>query len=149
MDKRGQWATLFHEIGHNLDEVYGRPSESTVFINALKNDFFTLTDNYMKLYNVNIEQTYEDLSCCLKEGLDEQVHVISDLFEALSGGKCKGKWRHKKQYWESGGDKRIGSEAFAHFFSASIINNEIKLEMIKETFPTGYEEFLKMVGDMR
>lgn len=147
LNKRGQWTTLFHEIGHNLDEVYGRPSESTVFINALKNDFFTLTDNYMKLYNVNIEQTYEDLSCCLKEGLDEQIHVISDLFDALSGGKCKGKWRHKEQYWES--DKKIGREAFAHFFSASIINNEMKLERIKETFPTGYEEFLKMVGDMK
>lgn len=147
LNKRGQWTTLFHEIGHNLDEVYGRPSESTVFINALKNDFFTLTDNYMELYNVNIEQTYEDLSCCLKEGLDEQVHVISDLFDALSNGKCKGIWGHKKQYWKS--DKKIGREAFAHFFSASIINNEIKLERIKETFPTAYEEFLKMVGDMR
>lgn len=149
LDKRGQWTALFHEIGHNLDEVYGRPSESTMFINALKNDFFTLTNNYMMIYNMNIEQTYEDISCYLRKGLDEQVHIISDLFGALSGGKCKGKWGHKKQYWESRGDKGIGSEAFAHFFSASIINDEIKLESIKETFPTGYEEFLKMVGDMR
>lgn len=43
----------------------------------------------------------------------------------------------------------IGNEAFAHFFSASAINNNRKLESIQAVFPNAYEEFLKIVGEMK
>ena len=68
------------------------------------------------------------------------------MFQALSGGKCIGNWKHPINYWRS--DKKIGSEAFAHFFGASATGNTIKLESIEAIFPNDYKEFLKMVGEM-
>ncbi len=146
-NSRGQWTTLFHEVGHNIDKIYGRPSEQKTFTNVLKNDFSLFTNGYAKNYNISIEKAYEELSKCLKLATNEESHILSDLFEALSGGKCKGNWKHPSDYWRS--DKKIGSEAFAHFFSASVTGNNTKLESIQAIFPNAYEEFLKMVGDMK
>lgn len=81
------------------------------------------------------------------QGTDEESHILSDLFNALSGGECKGRYGHKREYWKS--DATIGNEAFAHFFSASVIGSNVKLESIQAVFPNAYKEFLKIVGDMR
>ena len=94
-----------------------------------------------------MEEAYKELSCRLEQTTDEEGHILSDLFGALSGGECKGNWGHAPDYWKS--DKKITSEAFAHFFSASVTGNNIKLETIQAIFPNAYEEFLKMVGDMK
>ncbi len=146
-DSRGQWTTLFHEMGHNIDTIYGKPSEQTAFINALKNDFTVFTTGYAKYYNINVKEAYKELSNFLEKATDEESHIFSDLFDALSEGKCKGRYGHKREYWKS--DKIIGSEAFAHFFSASATGNTIKLESIKEIFPNAYEEFLKVIGEIK
>jgi len=146
-DSRGQWTTLFHEMGHNIDKIYGQPSEQTAFINALKNDFSVFTTGYAKYYNINVKEAYKELSNFLEKATDEESHIFSDLFDALSEGKCKGRYGHKREYWKS--DEIIGSEAFAHFFSASATGNIIKLESIKEIFPNAYEEFLKVIGEMK
>lgn len=58
-----------------------------------------------------------------------------------------GRWRYSPGYWKS--DKRIGSEAFAHFFSTSVTSNNMKLESIQAIFPNAYGEFLKIVGEMK
>lgn len=146
-NSRGQWTTLFHEIGHRIDKIYGKPSGRISFINALKNDFKTFTNGYAKIYNITVEEAYQDLSKDLKNGTDEESHILSDLFGALSGGKCRGRYGHRIEYWKS--DVIIGNEAFAHFFSASAINNNRKLESIQAVFPNAYEEFLKIVGEMK
>lgn len=146
-NSRGQWTTLFHEMGHNIDKLYGNPSEQTAFINALKSDFSVFTTGYARMYNNSIEEAYKKLSYFLRQATDEESHILSDLFEVLSGGKCIGRWRHSPGYWKS--DKKIGSEAFAHFFSASATGNNIKLESIQAIFPNAYREFLKMVGEMK
>ncbi len=146
-NSRGRWSTLFHEIGHNIDKIYKNPSESENFVNALKNDFFSFTNTYAIMYNITIEEVYKELSSNLRKGTNEETHIFSDLFEALSDGKCKGRFRHGKGYWTS--DRVIGHETFAHFFSASITNNEIKLEAIKGIFPNAYKEFLRIVGEMK
>ena len=99
------------------------------------------------MYNNSIEEAYKKLSYFLRQATDEESHILSDLFEVLSGGKCIGRWRHSPGYWKS--DKKIGSEAFAHFFSASATGNNIKLESIQAIFPNAYREFLKMVGEMK
>lgn len=147
LNSRGQWTTLFHEIGHNIDNIYGNPSESIVFINTLKDDFWEFTKAYIELYNISIEEVYKEISNLLEKGSDKEIHIISDLFEGLSGGKCKGRWQHRNGYWSS--DEIIGSEAFAHFFSASIINDKAKLAIIKQIFPNSYKEFLRIVGEMK
>ncbi len=146
-NNRGQWTTLFHEMGHNIDKLYKNPSEQTAFVNALKNDFAMFTTGYARIYNNSVEEAYKKLSYHLKQATDEESHILSDLFEVLSGGKCIGRWRHPPGYWKS--DKRIGSEAFAHFFSASVTSNNVKLESIQAIFPNAYGEFLKIVGEMK
>ncbi len=147
MNNRGRWSTLFHEIGHNIDNIFGSPSKSNDFIENLKSDFSVFTNRYAKTYNINIDEVYKELSYGLKHASDEESHIFSDLFEALSNGKCMGSWRHAPNYWDS--KERIGKEAFAHFFSASVTNNKIKLESIKSIFPSAYKEFLRIVGDMK
>ncbi len=143
---RGQWTTLFHEMGHNIDHLYNKPSQDVDFINALKNDFFRFTKAYQKQYNLNRKEAYRLISEELQDATDEESHIFSDLFEGLSGGKCMGKWKHGLDYWNDG---KIGNEAFAHFFSASVTNNKIKLESVQAIFPNAYKKFLKMVGDMK
>lgn len=55
----GQWTTLFHEMGHNIDHLYDKPSQDVDFINALKNDFFRFTKAYQKQYNLNRKEAYK------------------------------------------------------------------------------------------
>lgn len=139
---RGRWTTLFHEIGHNIDSIYGNPSESKNFINALRNDFKSLVNSYTGMYNISVEEAYREISNTLKNEPDEKTHILSDLFGALSNNQCVGGYRHRKEYWTS--EQIIEKEAFAHFFSASTINSKIKLDAIKEVFPNAYKEFLRM-----
>lgn len=144
---RGQWTTLFHEMGHNIDYLYGNPSENSDFINALKEEFFQFTKVYQKQYNVDIEEAYKVISHKLRVATDEESHILSDLFEGLSNGACVGKWKHESNYWNL--DEKIGKEAFAHFFSASVTNNQVKIDSIKNVFPEAYSKFLHMVGGMK
>lgn len=146
-DSRGQWTALFHEMGHNLDKIYGKPSGQMGFTNALKNDFTVFTNGYAGIYNISVEEAYKKISDHLKQATSEESHILSDLFDALSGGKCRGSWGHSPDYWKS--DKKVGSEAFAHFFGVSVTGNQTKLEAIRAIFPNAYEEFLKMVGEMK
>ena len=147
VNTRGQWTTLFHEVGHNIDEIYGKLSKNSALANLLKNDFDDLTRKFSSRYNIGIDETYDKISDILKQGSDEESHIMSDLFDALSGGKCKGYYRHSKSYWKS--DAIIANEAFAHFFSASVLNNEVKLADIKQVFPNAYDEFLRLVSDIK
>ncbi len=146
-DSRGQWTTLFHEMGHNIDNIYGKPSGQISFTSALKKDFSGFTSDYAKLYNISVQEAYKELSIHLKQATNEESHILSDLFEALSAGECKGKWGHDADYWSS--DKKIGSEAFAHFFSATVTGNNTKMESIQAIFPDAYREFLKIIGEMK
>ena len=78
---------------------------------------------------------------------NEESHILSDLFAALSAGECKGKWGHDADDWSS--DKKIGREAFVRFFSATVTGNNTKVESIQAIFPNAYREFLKMIGEMQ
>lgn len=52
----------------------------------------------------------------------------------------------RKEYWTS--EQIIEKEAFAHFFGASV-TSKIKAEIVKRFFPRAYDEFLRMVDDMK
>ena len=145
VNTRGQWTTLFHEMGHNIDHLYGKPSQDIDFINALKKDFFGFTKVCQKQYNLDRKEAYRLISKELRDATDEESHIFSDLFEGLSDGKCTGRWSHGSNYWN---DEKIGGEAFAHFFSASVTKNKIKLKFVQAIFPEAYAKFLSMVGDM-
>lgn len=146
-DTRGQWTTLFHEIGHNVDKLSGRISKNSTFVNFLRTDFENFTKGYSSWHNISIDETYNQLSARLMKQSNEESHIMSDLFDALSGGKCKGHYGHPKGYWKS--ERVISKEAFAHFFSASALDNKIKLAKIKQVFPNAYDEFLRLVGGIK
>ena len=127
--------------------MVGRPSSDSAFVNILKTDFDVFTKSYGLRYNVGVDETYKCVSRWLKSMSDEESHVLSDLFDGLSGGRCRGRFGHSKGYWKS--DSVIASEAFAHFFSASTLDSKVKLDIIKTVFPNAYSEFLKLVGGIR
>ena len=135
--------TIFHEIGHFLDFLLGEiSSKSEAFEKALYDDFKTFAKAFQKTYNIKGKDLYRSLSKFLIENQNLGADIVSDLFFALSGGKCAGKYGHEPEYWKN--PRNLLAEAFAHFFAVTINTRAGGLDYIKEVFPTAYEEFLKL-----
>ena len=147
IDKRGSFTGLFHEMGHEIDKIYNRVSHKDVFEKALRNDFEQLTENYMKLYNIGRDETYETIRRILRKKSPKESAIVSDLFGGLTDNKCLGKYGHDVDYWKS--EHALAHEAFAHFFSATATNEQVKVDILKQIFPTAYEEFIKILDEMR
>lgn len=147
VEPKGKWTTLFHEIGHNVDKIYGYPSNQKNFVNFLEQDFFIFTSSYGRRYNIGESEAYASISKALK-GHDPVVsHVASDLFGAMSNNQCVGDYYHPDDYWKS--PTALPSEAFAHFFSATVCGDQRKLQSIKSTFPRAYQEFIRIVEGLK
>ncbi len=141
IDIRGKWCGTFHEIGHRVDRLAGRPSGSPDFIKALKNDFNSLVREYQKLYNINRSEAYREIGEAVKGA---RYHSISDLFGGMSDNQCVGDYAHRKAgYWEQ--PDRLGREAFAHFFEAYARADMDKICILRQTFPDAYGIFEKMI----
>lgn len=146
-NERGKYASLFHEIGHNIDNIFGRPSISNKnFGELLKSDFEIFTKSYMELYNISEKEAFVEITNKLYEADIEESHIIADLLKGLSGGKIDVAFGHDSAYWNEG---RIRKEAFAHFFGATALNNQKKLEAIKDIFPSAYFEFEKIISGLK
>ncbi|XZK30822.1 minor capsid protein [Clostridium perfringens] len=144
-NKRGQYTTVSHEMGHLIDHRLNNISiKDERFRSLIIEDVNSFTKKYMKLNN--IDNLY-DLSNKLSEELksDIKYHSISDLFGGVTDNAIVGKFKHSNEYWKN--PKKLPKEAFAHFFEATLRNDEYKLKLIKEIFPKSYSEFLKMLGD--
>ncbi|NGT65175.1 minor capsid protein [Clostridium perfringens] len=144
-NKRGQYTTVSHEMGHLIDHRLNNISiKDKRFRSLIIEDVNSFTNKYMKLNN--IDNLY-DLSNKLSEELksDIKYHSISDLFGGVTDNAIVGKFKHSNEYWKN--PKKLPKEAFAHFFEATLRNDEYKLKLIKEIFPKSYSEFLKMLGD--
>lgn len=70
---------------------------------------------------------------------------VSDMVEAVTGGKRRLGYGHGAKYWKYPGMQE--KEFFAESSSATI-NNPESLKVIKEHFPTAYEEYLRIVKKM-
>ena len=145
-NKKGAWTSTFHEIGHVVDRLYKRVSYNEEFGKALRNDFDAFTKMYMSSYNISMDETYNELSKYLKNAVKQEAHVLSDLFGGMTDNKCVGSAFHTKSYWKN--PYALEREAFAHFFSASVLEYEDKLNAIKSAFPNAYDEFMKIVGGL-
>lgn len=144
-NKRGQYTTVSHEMGHLIDHRLNNISiKDKRFRSLIIEDVNSFTNKYMKLNN--IDNLY-DLSNKLSEELksDIKYHSISDLFGGVTDNAIVGKFKHSNEYWKN--PKKLPKEAFAHFFEATLRNDEYKLKLIKEILPKSYSEFLKMLGD--
>lgn len=141
-DPRGDYTVLFHESGHYIDDILGRPSYDAKFKAALERDFDGIVKNMGKQINsTDQKQIYVAISNELKKS--EKAHSISDIIGGITKNKCVGDWRHPAKYWTN--NTKLGAEAFAHFFEATARNDSEKLEIIINAFPQAYDMFLKML----
>ena len=141
-DSRGEYTILFHESGHYIDDVLGRPSYDAKFKAALERDFDGIVKNMsQQINNTDKKQIYAAISNELKKS--DKAHSVSDIIGGITKNKCVGNWQHGNKYWNN--DTKLGAEAFAHFFEATARNDAEKLEIIINAFPQSYDMFLKML----
>lgn len=140
--RRGSYSALFHEMGHNLDDSLGRPSQNKVFrelINGEVNKFIKTTKSS---YNLNDDNVYEFISNELELKVD--YHSTADIFEGATNGKIVVGKPRSDGYWNK--KYKLERETFAHFFEATVRNDKIKVDMFKNIFPESYAMFFKMLG---
>ncbi len=142
-DERGKWCGIFHEIGHRVDRLAGRPSEKPEFEKALRNDFERLVKGYQERYNVSRSDAYKEMSGMIQ---GPAYHSVSDLLGGMSDNELVGSYRHRLEYWQKQG--RLGREAFAHFFEAVSRNDAVKTEILRQTFPEAYQMFENMLEEL-
>lgn len=142
INSRGAGTTFFHEIGHMIDHAscnYNDFTSNNVhFRNALLADTQNLVAQYRSVPNENRERFCEWIST-------NQAHSVSDLLDGITQGEISGNWIHQRSYWNN--TNNIQTEAFAHFFEASIGGNQA-LEYITTCFPTAYMVFCEMLGNL-
>ena len=138
----GQYTTLFHESGHFIDDLLGRPSQNETFRKALKSDFDTVVYNVgFQINSFDKVKIYDAISADLKS--NKFTDSISDIIGGLTHNKCIGNAGHDAKYWND--STKLSKEAFAHFFSATTRNSKYELENIKRIFPNAYNEFIKLL----
>lgn len=141
-DRRGKFHVLFHEIGHNVDDLLGRPSADAKFRKALEEDskrFFSMLIDSGRC--ANMEEAYRYARKNIK---GEMYSEVSDLLGGLTGN-IAGKG-HDEAYWKRDGTK-VEKEAFAHFFAASLNGDSNRKEIMKEYFPAAFQRYEEMVRD--
>lgn len=143
---KGEYATTFHEMGHNIDKLLNRISQNGVFGNLLKTDAESFLLEYAKINGYNKEESLRELSDAIKKAPINQVHIISDLFSGIYGGEYKWRYLHEDSYWSKKG--KLEREAFAHFFSASVLEDSEKLKNIKIFFPSAYRWFDELMKEV-
>ena len=148
-NERGAWTTFFHEYGHYIDfacvdfKNYKSLSTNAVaFSDALRTDFISYVNGVKVKNKIKAQEhlkykIYMDLC-------DVSHHAISDIIGGCSGNVFKGKWGHKKSYWNT--PMALEREAFAHMFEAMFDVN--KYEVMEKYFPLALNEFNNMLGEL-
>lgn len=148
-NERGVGCTYYHEVGHLIDDQsdwFGFTSTdgSYHFYDALKNDVDVHLSRIMKENGyTDIQDAYDRLSDWLMVDANMK-NGVSDIVNGLTDGNACGRWGHADNYYS---ESSISKEAFAHFFEAGMACDSIKLEYIKEMFPSAYEEYQRMLRD--
>ena len=143
---RGAYTAVFHEIGHHMDKILNNVSKSGDFGTLLRVDAQNFLVAYSRVNGYNTEEALFDISSAMWEATDKQCHVMADLFSGIYGNGYKWKYRHSEKYWLKEG--KLEGEAFAHFFSASVLSDAEKLETIKIVFSQAYSWFDELIQGM-
>lgn len=137
-DKRGRYKTVFHEAGHAIDAALGRISYDPAFRKALESDFA----NFKRIIGIQIGTHDDDKIYKYIEKELGLTPIASSSLDIISGiTYCKCGNGHDEKYWRSN-DKRLGKEAFAHFFEAYARSDKEKINLLTSIFPSGNKLFL-------
>jgi hypothetical protein len=145
-DVRGAYTAVFHEIGHHVYRILNNVSKSGDFGALLKADAQNFLVAYSQMNGYNTEEALYKISDAMLTATDKQCHIMSDLFSGIYGETYGWKYRHSDIYWSKAG--RLEGEAFAHFFSASVLSDEKKMETVKSVFPEAYSWFDKLIQEV-
>lgn len=141
---KGQYTTVFHEMGHLIDHRLNNISvKDEKFRNLIINDVNSFVNEYSRINNINNPYEVSKLISD-KLGKSPKFHSVSDLCGGVTENIIVGKFRHRTEYWKN--PNKLPKEAFAHFFEATLRNDEDKLKLIKDIFSKSYSEFLNMLG---
>lgn len=138
-DVRGAYTTVFHEAGHAIDDVLGRPSLNSKFADSLNYDFNNLVKQVgLQLNTQDKNVIYSEISNLISQ--ERCMHSVSDIIGGLTKNRCVGGFGHDTDYWKD--STKLPKEAFAHFFEATARNDTQKLAVIQALFPNSYQLFL-------
>ena len=141
-DVRGAYTTVFHEAGHAIDDVLGRPSLNSKFADSLNYDFNNLVKQVgLQLNTQDKNVIYSEISNLISQ--ERCMHSVSDIIGGLTKNRCVGGFGHDTDYWND--STKLPKEAFAHFFEATARNDTQKLAVIQALFPNSYQLFLSFL----
>ena len=153
------FSTLWHELGHLIDcnaekeSNWGLLTERVgkSYLKALENDMVNFKDKMKalllaedkdrKIYTDTIQKyiryhsEYKDVA-----------PAISDTLHGASGGTYHMGYGHfSRGYWNKKNKANRVGEAFANMFQIFINGTKKDVEQLKEIFPTGVEEYEKII----
>ena len=147
--------TLFHEIGHAIDDL--APGGTAKFSKSSKFKFREAMMKDMKEINNRVKSNDIDFIRALNNMVkDDSSKGVQD---AISAMHCKGigltdvktqvrvKWSHSQKYYERNNAKNeAASELFAHICGAKV--DPKAQEYMKEYFPNAVEEFERIIKEI-
>ena len=168
-DYRKQYATYFHETGHNLDFVIGKKlwvgyasggykslTYNATFNQMIIDEGFEYIEKYRHIVSkktgktvIANEEVYREIWLDFKDEKIANKRQLSDILDDLTNGKMRKSGynlggSHTKQdekYWDY---HPVGREAFAHFTSILATNLKMK-EMYIEMFPKSFEIYKEII----
>lgn len=139
---KGAGTTYFHELAHMIDHAstgfLGNASNTPEFQKALIED----GERILNVYNNLSDERKLSFKTRIRS---DTAHSFSDLVDATTNGRLRGSYGHSREYWSRAGN--LQAEAFAHFFEASM-GNEQKLKLLSNFFPTAFGEFSKIIDSI-
>lgn len=145
-NKRGRFATLFHEYGHLLDDKYGPAGRGLSSLGGFgKSIYKSLQMEYNNLVDKSTGRITQEVRDSLMG--DDHSSGVQDIISGLSGDSNRIKWGHSSEYWaRKGADawQEVTSEAFANMNSA-YINGGKSEQYFEEFFPESYKMFKEEV----
>ena len=147
--------TLFHEIGHAIDDL--APGGTAKFSKSSKFKFREAMMKDMKEINNRVKSNDIDFIRALNDMVkDDSSKGVQDVISAMH---CKGigltdvktqvrvKWGHSQKYYERNNAKNeAASELFAHICGAKV--DPKAQEYMKKYFPNAVEEFERIIKEI-